>query len=129
MKKLLIGALVGGILVFLWQTLSWTVLDLHANESNKAPGKDSIISLLSSQFSEDGQYMVPTVERTASREEMEKFSENMKGKPWALVSYHKTYDMEMAPNITRTFIAALIAAFCVCWVLMKKSHTSFLITF
>ena len=50
MKKLIIGGLVGGILLFLWQTLSWTVLDLHGKEYQQAPGQDTVLNSLNSQL-------------------------------------------------------------------------------
>jgi hypothetical protein len=129
MKKLLIGSLVGGILVFAWQSLSWTALDLHGNEYKKAPNQDSIISYLNSQLNEDGQYFVPRLESSASREEHEKYMENMKGKPWAVISFHKAYDMNMVSNIIRGLIVCIIAAFFVCWILMKNTNSTFGTTF
>ena len=72
MKKLVIGALVGGLLVFLWQTLSWTVLNLHAKEYQKAPGQDTIMSFLTNHFNETGQYYLPSVDANATAEEQQK---------------------------------------------------------
>lgn len=129
MMKLLTGALVGTILVFGWQTLSWTMLNLHAKEYQQAPNEDSIISYLSSQFSNDGQYMIPGSDGNASQEEMEKIQEKMKGKPWAVVSYHKSYDTDMMSNIIRGFLSTLVAVFFVCWILMKDTKSSFFSTF
>jgi hypothetical protein len=129
MKKLLIGAIVGGILVFAWQTVSWTVLGLHDDELQKAPNEDSIISYLSTQFSEDGQYMIPVADANASADEQQQFMENMKGKPWAIISYHKAYEADMVMNMIRGFVSMLIAAFFVCWILMKNTKSSFFSTF
>jgi lipopolysaccharide export LptBFGC system permease protein LptF len=125
MKKLIIGSLVGGILVFLWQSLSWTLLDLHGAEYRKATYQDSIISYLSSQFPEDGQYMIPRLDDGASSDEQQKFQESMKGKPWAVVNYHKAYDTNMVSNIIRGLLVAIIAAFFVTWILMKNSNSTF----
>jgi hypothetical protein len=129
MKKLLVGALVGGVLIFVWQTLSWTVLNLHNKEYQKAANQDSIIAYLSSQFTGDGQYFIPSADANASSEEREKLMENMKGKPWAVVSYHKAYDMNMISNIIRGLVVAIIIAFFACWVLMKNTNASFSTTF
>ena len=129
MKKLLIGALVGGILVFLWQTLSWTVLDLHAREYQKAGNQEEVMSFLSSKFTQDGQYMLPTLDHSASSEEHEKFMENMKGKPWAVLSYHQSYNTDMMKNIIMGLLAAIISAAFVCWILMKNAGASFGTTF
>lgn len=129
MKKLLIGALVGGLLVFAWQTLSWTVFKMHDKEYRQAKNQDSIISYLNSQFTEDGQYMIPRESETASAKEMEDFQKGMQGKPWAVVSYHKAYNTDMVMNIIRGLIVAIITVFFVCWVLMKQSPSSFSTTF
>jgi hypothetical protein len=129
MKKLIIGALVGGILVFLWQSLSWTVLNLHAKEYLKAPNQENVINFLNSQLTEDGQYMIPRSDENASSEEMEKMQKEMQGKPWAVVNFHKAYATDMMANIIRGLIVAIIAAFFVTWVLMKNTNSSFLITF
>ncbi|MDX2048449.1 MAG: hypothetical protein SFU87_16805 [Chitinophagaceae bacterium] len=125
MKKLLVGAIVGGILVFLWQTLSWTVLNLHGKEYRKAANQDSIIQFLSSQFSDDGQYMIPAVDETATAEERQKAAESMQGKPWAVVGYHKAYNTDMTTNIIRGLLVDVIAALMVCWVLMKMTNSTF----
>jgi hypothetical protein len=43
MKKLVIGSLVGGIIIFIWQTLSWAMLNLHhASQEYTALGADPI---------------------------------------------------------------------------------------
>jgi len=128
MKKLVIGALVGGIIVFLWQMLSWTLLDLHAKEYQKAPGQDSIMTFLSSQFSEDGQFFLPHSKGNgASMEEIEKTVEGMKGKPWAVINYHKSYDVgdKMVNLAIRGLIADIIAVLFVCWILATNPNRKF----
>lgn len=125
MKKLVIGALVGGILVFLWQTLSWTALMLHAKEYQKAPAQDTIMNFLNSQFSETGQYMIPAVDENASSDERQKAMDAMQGKPWAVVSYHKAYNANMVTNIIRGLLVDIIAVFFVCWVLSGNTNRSF----
>lgn len=129
MKKLFIGAIVGGILVFLWQTLSWTVLNLHAKEYQQAPAQDSVLNYLNSQFSETGQYYLPHAKEGATAKEMQEEQKNMQGKPWAVVSYHKSYDENMVNNIIRGLLVAIISVFFVCWILMKQTNSSFSSTF
>jgi hypothetical protein len=129
MKKHLIGALVGGILVFGWQTISWTMLNLHGKEFQQAKNQDSVINYLSSQFSEDGQFIIPRVNDNASAKEMEDFQKNLAGKPWAIVSYHKAYSADMMTNMIRGILSAIVAVFFVCWVLMKQSSFSSFVTF
>jgi TM2 domain-containing membrane protein YozV len=70
MKKTIIGAIVGGIIIFLWQFLSWGVLNLHEAQQKYTPKQDSILAYLGTQFTEDGAYLMPTFAPGTSRDEM-----------------------------------------------------------
>ena len=72
MKKTIIGAIVGGLIIFAWQFLSWGALNLHQSQQQYTPKQDSILSYLGTQFSEDGAFMLPTFAPGSSNEEMEK---------------------------------------------------------
>lgn len=129
MIKLLAGAFVGGILLFAWQTLSWMMLDLHGKEYQYTPNQESVMQYLNSQFTSEGQYLLPNVGKDASMEEHDAMRKSMEGKPWALISYHKAYDSNMMTMIIRGFLACFVAALFVCWVLMKNTRSTFFSTF
>jgi hypothetical protein len=125
MKKLIIGALVGGIIIFIWQTLSWAVLNLHGASQEYTPKQDSVLSFLNSQFSEDGSYLLPNYPKGTSHEEMEKQMESNKGKPWVQIQYHKALDISMGGNMVRGLIVNIIMVAFLCWILLKISPASF----
>ena len=124
MKKLLIGSIVGSLIVFGWQTISWTIMKTHDNEYRQAPNQDALISTLN-QLPGEGQYMIPRSDPNASQAEMNAFQKKMldEKRPWAVVTYHKEYESDMVMNIIRGFLSVLIAVFLVCWVLMKQTST------
>jgi len=119
MKKLVIGALIGGILIFLWQTLSWAMLNLHHAKQEYTPKQDSIMAYLNSQFTEDGSYLMPNNPKGTSREEMEKHMDASKGKPWAEIQYHKALNVDMVSNILRGLVVDIVMVAFLCWILMK----------
>jgi hypothetical protein len=125
MKKLVIGSIVGGILIFIWQTLSWAMLNLHHANQEYTPKQDSILQYLSSQFPEDGSYMVPNYPPGISREDMEKQMDANKGKPWAQIQYHKTMNIDMTSNIIKGLIVDIVMVAFLCWILMKISPAGF----
>jgi hypothetical protein len=125
MKKLLVGALVGGIVIFIWQTLSWTILNLHHASQEYTPKQDSIMAYLNSQFSEDGSYLMPSFPKGTSREEMEKQMEVTKNKPWAQIQYHKSLDTNMGANIGKGIVLDIIMVALLCWILMRISAPTF----
>lgn len=119
MNKLVIGSLVGGILIFIWQTLSWAALNLHHASQEYTPHQDSILRYLNTQFSEDGAYLLPNYPEGTSREEMEKQMDVNKGRPWVQIQYHKALNVNMGANIFRGLIVDIIMVAFACWILLK----------
>ncbi len=122
MKKTIIASLVGGIILFFWQFLSWTMLDLHRPMQEFSPKQDEIIKYLSENLDE-GNYFLPTVPVGASAEENEKMMNAYSGKPWAEVRFHKSFDMNtnMGMNIGRGLLVDIVAVFLLCWFLLKNA--------
>lgn len=125
MKKIIIGALVGGIIVFICQTLSWTILDLHRPANQYTAKQDEIMQYLSGQFSEDGSYFLPNYPPGSSNEVMEQYMQAAVGKPWAVVSYHKEMKANMGMNITRNLIVDILMVGLFCWILSTVGNPKF----
>jgi hypothetical protein len=119
MKKQLIGAIVGGIVIFVYQFVSWAALNLHSASQEYTPKQDSILSYLSSQFSEDGAYLLPNYPKGMSREDMEKQMESTRGKPWAQIQYHKALNTNMGMNILAGLVADIIMVAFICWIITR----------
>ncbi|MBK9733835.1 MAG: hypothetical protein IPO92_02225 [Saprospiraceae bacterium] len=122
--KVIIGTIVGGFIIFIWQTLSWTMLNIHGSEAKYTENQDSIMNMLSNQIKEDGSYYLPGLPPKASSEEEEKYMSNMTGKPWATISYHKSWNMSMGMNMFRGLLADIVAVWMLMWLLMKIPNLS-----
>jgi hypothetical protein len=127
MKKLLIGALVGGILLFFWQFLSWSVLGVHTSMQSYTPNQAEVLKYLDENL-EEGFYYLPTAPASAPAEEHQKLMEDSIGKPWAQVYMHKKMEFSMGGNLGRGFAVAFIAVLLLSWVLMKNGKTSLIDT-
>jgi hypothetical protein len=127
MKKTLIASLVGGIIIFLWQFLTWGPLNLHRPQQQYTPKQDSILSYLGTQFNEDGAYMLPNYPQGISTEEMDKQMKAMEGKPWATVVYHKSMPgmNKMLMNMGRSLLINILVVWLLCWLLVKIPSASF----
>lgn len=125
MKKILIGSLVGAILLFGWQSVSWTVLKVHDKAYQYTPAQDSLLYVISSTLKTEGQYLLPRVPDNSSHEEMEKMSKQMEGKPWAVVTLHQAYKYDMVMPIVRGFLIALICMILVCQVIQRFGKKTF----
>ena len=125
MKKLLIGAVVGGIIIFLWQFLSFAALNLHGKAFQYTPKQNEIMNSLNSLITEDGQYLLPGLPPDATSEQHEAAMKSGEGKPWAMVSYHKAMEMDMAMNMIRGLVVDIIAVALLCWIISKMNLPTF----
>ena len=122
MKKLIIGALVGGFILFIWQFLSFAALSIHDSQMAYTDKQDAILEALATIGLEEGTYMIPRLPAGASGEDAKAFNETRQGTPWARVSYHKSLDMSMPMNMLRGFVIDVVAVFLLCWVLMQMAN-------
>ncbi len=58
-KKILIRGFVGGLVLFVWAALAWTVLPLHSAGIKKLPGEDVILGMIQGNVTEAGFYVFP----------------------------------------------------------------------
>lgn len=124
MTKQLIATLVGGIILFVWQFLTWAMLNVHADEFRYTANQEQILQALSQNL-EEGDYFLPGVPPGSSREVEEAAMKNSAGKPWATISYHKAMNMSMGMNMIRAFAADLVALFLLVWLLLRFAQLDF----
>lgn len=121
MKKIIIGTIVTALILFIVQALNWTVLPVHNHAIKYSPEQQKILRVLGETL-EDGYYFLPfyDINKTSS-EEQKKLNAEMIGKPWATVSYHKSYDQNMSVTMATGFLIHLMAAFIVVIILAMVS--------
>ena len=120
MKKIIIAALIGAVLLQVWQTLSWAVLDIHGSSQTYTPNQDKIMEFLGENL-EEGFYYLPNVAPGSEANPMEEFM----GKPWAQVFYHNSYNADMGMNSARGYLINLLSVMLLTWVLLKMDNASF----
>lgn len=124
MKKQLIATLVGGIILFVWQFLSWSMLNVHGKEFQYTANQDKILAALTENMTA-GDYYLPNLPPGSSKEAQEKYMTEAIGKPWALISYHPSMSMNMGMNMTRGLAADLLAVFLLVWLFGKFAQLDF----
>lgn len=129
MKKTIIAAVVGGIVLFMWQFLSWTILNLHGSSQQYTPKQDSIMQMLKTNLDKEGGYYLPSAPPGTSFEGMEKLAAENVGKPWASIQYHASLEYNMGMNMVRGLIADIFIIWLLCWILAKLATNNFTTTF
>lgn len=124
MKKQLVATLVGGVILFLCQFLSWTILNIHADQFGYTANQDKILETLAQNL-EEGSYMMPGLPANSSAEAHQALMESSAGKPWATVTYHKAMNNNMGMNMVRGLSIDLVSVFLLVWLLSKFASIDF----
>jgi hypothetical protein len=95
------------------------VLPIHQSEYGYTPNQDKIMETLNQNLTEEGTYMVPGVPPGTPHEEAEAAMQGSVGKPWASISYHKSFNVNMGANMFRGFVVDLLAAWLLVWLLLR----------
>jgi len=129
MKKIFLGSLVGGVIIFVTQFLSWGLLDLHRPAQQYTSKQSDILAYLNTQFDSSGGYLIPTTPKGASMDEQNKLMEDAMGKSWAQIYYHKSMDANMGVNMVKNFITNIIMVMLFCWIISGYAANNFTKTF
>jgi hypothetical protein len=124
MKKYLIGALVGSLILFIWQFLSWTILNLHLPMQTYTPKQTEVLNFLNENL-EEGFYYLPTTPPGSKMEDTQKLEEQMAGKPWAQIYYHDALKTNMGANMARGVFVNFLAVMILIWMLLKMGNVNF----
>ncbi|HEX5668607.1 MAG TPA: hypothetical protein VFX73_07370 [Chitinophagaceae bacterium] len=125
MKKHLIAAIVGGIIIFFWQFLSNAALDLHRPAQQYTPKQDTILNFLNAQL-EPGRYFLPTFPVGATTEEQQAQMNSADGKPWAIIDYHDSWSNSgMMMNMARGLLADIFIVYLFVWIITRTGIPSF----
>ena len=119
MKKLLIGGLVGGLVLFFWQFLSWSLINIHASEMQYSPNQDEVLACLQGKLEPGNTYMMPNVPPGTPQADHQSSMNDYMGKPWAKISYRDNLNMDMGTNMFRGFVVNFLAALILTWLLMQ----------
>lgn len=126
MKRLFVGGIVGGIVLFFWGFLSHAVLTLGETGINRLPDEEKVIGLLGESVKEGGLYIFPGVDHSAPPEQQEAALERYRKGPSGFLVFHPGGGEAMSPRqfavqITSDIVVALIAA----WILLQMTPGGF----
>jgi len=128
MKKAVIGSIVGALIIFIWQFLSFALLNFHKPAQQYTDKQDAIMSFLASNELKDGGYFMPNVPSTTSNEEAEAVMKKFDGKPWARIEYHNAAENSMNAmivNMVRVLLVNIVIVLLFSWLVSKMAAPSF----
>lgn len=128
MKRIVLGALAGGAVLFVWGALAWTVLPLHTPTIKDIPNEDELRAVVRKNVTQPGFYTLPGWGHTegASKEQqkaaeeaaMQKYREGPRG---VMVLLPTGGDPMMAMTFVKGFALNVVASFVAAWLLSKAA--------
>lgn len=127
MRQFLLGGLVGGILLFVWGAVSWTVLPFSISSLHRVSGEDALLGAMKASMGAKGVYYLPAMPPKsgvpANDEQMQKqYNEKLKAGPTALVVFNPRGSEplrtdQMIYGLVDDFLCTLIGI----WFLMRST--------
>jgi hypothetical protein len=129
MKKILIGGIVGGVVLFIWSARAWTVLPIHKSSIHSIANEDAVIGALKGNIGAKGVYLFPAMPGSAGDMPTESApgatelaARKMQQGPVGLIVYDPHgMDPFMASQFIVGLILDLIAAFLAAWLLSRST--------
>ena len=115
MKKTIIATIVGGLILFIWQFLSWAMLNNHYSQNSYTAYQDKILKVLDEINLAEGEYVLPTVKHDASEDERVAYMEKAEGQPWAILKYRKKLEYTMGMNMFRGVVMNMFIVLGLCF--------------
>ncbi len=119
-KKLILGAVLGGLVYFVWGFLSWTLLPWHVATMGSFADQDAVVSTLTANTQGRGIYIYPP-EGDQSAAGQEKMAQG----PLVFVSIDDRGMPSMGPPIVRSIVIQIVGALLVTWLLLQATGLSY----
>lgn len=127
MSKVLIGGIIGAVVIFMWMTISWTVLPWHQQLLKGFKNPDVVAQVIARNVEKDGEYLYPYGECSnegCSKEMQERLTKG----PFIYAQVRMKGMDPMNPMLyVVSFVEAFIGALFTCYLLRNlKTMTSYL---
>ena len=92
--RLIIAAILGGIVMFAWGAVSHMVLNIEGASLKPMPNEAAVTAAMKSNIAESGIYFLPGMDmsKTATAEHQAAWAAKYKEGPMAMLIYHPTCD-------------------------------------
>ena len=128
-KSLLLGTVLGGLAVFIWGTISWTVLPWHMPTLKSFSNEQAVTEVLKGNAPATGVYVLPNPAAPAASPEEKKQQDAKAEKQWAegpraLVAYAET-GASMTPSMIKGLVFDMVAALLLTLLILRSGVTGF----
>jgi hypothetical protein len=132
LRSLVLGTVLGGLVAFLWSSLSWEVIGWHEKTMVGFQNQDEVSATVASHVTEDGTYILPAMPSTQgmSSEQKKKavaeLTEKMQRGPIMVAAVRRGGFGSFSRALIIQLLSLMAAAFLLTWMLLQASGLSYL---
>ncbi len=130
-KSLALGAILGGLVAFLWSSISWEVLPWHKQTLLSFQDEDAVGRVVAEHATRSGVYLYPGVPSQPGMTKDQKkaaeaaAAEKMKKGPVVFAAVRRGGFTSFVRGLIVQFLSQVIAAFLLTWLLLKTAGLSY----
>jgi len=124
MKKQLLFSLIGAVIIFVWQFLSFAMPNFHKSAMGYTPAQDEILQKFQELGLKEGMYVLGMPDPSTPREQQQAAMKAYEGKPWAVVNYQLNNSMDMVTPMIRGFLVSFVIAFLLFWIFLQQKEAT-----
>ena len=130
-KSLILGTILGGLVAFIWSSLSWEVLGWHEKTMRGFQNQDEVSAVIASHATADGTYLLPWMPSTQGmsaeqkKQAMAELIAKMQKGPIMFAAVRRGGFGSYARGIVVQVLSLMAAAFLLTWLLLHTSGLSY----
>lgn len=131
-KSLVLGSILGGLVAFVWSSVSWEILGWHEKSMIAFQNEDDVSSMIASHTLKDGTYILPAMPSTEGmlpeqkKKTMAAAIEKMKQGPIMLAAVRRGGFASSSRAFAIQLLGLMAAAFLLTWLLLQTSGMSYM---
>jgi hypothetical protein len=131
LKSLVLGTLLGGLMAFVWSTVSWEVLGWHEKTLVKFQNDDEVSAVIASHSTGDGTYILPGAPSTEGMSTEQKknaqaaLMQKMQKGPIMIAAVRRGGFGSFSRGLIIQVLSLMAAAFLLTWLLLQTSGLSY----
>jgi hypothetical protein len=132
MKSLALGAVLGGVVAFIWSAASWMVMPWHNSTMNSFTNEDAVAQVLLENAPTSGMYWLPglppnydTMPAEQKKAADAAMQEKMKTSPFLYGVVLRRWQENMARSMTYGLLFDILAALLISMLVLKTSGMSY----
>jgi hypothetical protein len=130
-KSLILGTIWGGLMAFLWSSVSWEIIGWHEKTMVGFQNEDEVSAVIASHASQDGTYMLPHAAPTAGMTREQKKSalaallQKMQTGPIMVAAVRRGGFGSYGRGLILQLVGLMAAAFLLTWLLLQTAGLSY----